>query len=83
MQEQELQRRQLLARYQHASPAEQQLIKQQLIAQQRQQMQQQQQAQMAGMQPGAPYGAQAGMAAMDAQVSGFLLLKGESMSDVK
>lgn len=74
-----MQRRQLLARYQHASPAERQLIKQQLIAQQqRQQMmqQQQQEAQMAGMQPGAPYGAQAGMAAVDAQVNGPLLLNG-------
>ncbi len=59
-----MQRRQLMARYQNASPAEQQLIKQQLLAQRQQQYLQQQQLQMAGMQGGA----QPGMGAYDAQV---------------
>ena len=65
VQEQEMQRRQLMARYQNASPAEQAIIKQQLLAQRHQQQQnlQQQQMQMAGMP-----GAQPGMAAYDAQV---------------
>ena len=62
-QEQEMQRRQLMARYQNATPAEQQLIKQQLLAQRQQQYLQQQQLQMAGMAAGQP-----GMAAYDAQV---------------